>query len=141
MAVELFRVDNEGLASMVCAVAVGTIGPARRRSDLRFNFGNVGDIHRFVRSRVDYIADRSADDQRIRAPWVTLREGRGDCKSTAVLIYALADIAGFPAWLRFYDQRGHGWDHVVAVVDGIPVDPLLELGDQVAAVSIRDVYI
>lgn len=136
-----FRVDNEGLADMVCAVAAACADDLCAALSIRRGAVSVGDIYEQVRNNVRYTADNDTNNQRIRAPWVTLDEGAGDCKSTAVLIYGLAIAAGLSAHLRFYDQTGQGWDHVVSIVENVPVDPLLELGDEVDAVKVRDVYI
>lgn len=133
--------DNEGLAELVVLTAALTLGSPRGAVAFDCGLFDVGDIHRAIRSRVDYVPDVGGASQRIRAPWVTLDQGAGDCKSTAILALAMAEQCGLRAFLRFYDQTGGGWDHVVAVVEGVVCDPLLPLGSEVDAARIRDVYI
>lgn len=136
-----YQVDNEGLADMVVLVALATLDSADLGTLAGGDPINVGDLHAYIRSRVDYLPDTATDRQRIRAPWITLRDGVGDCKSTAILAYCLARLNGNAAFLRFYDQTGNGWDHVAAIVDGVACDPLLDLGTEVDYVRKRDVYI
>lgn len=88
-------------------------------------------MHGYAASEVEYIAENGT--QMIRGPWVTMRHRRGDCKSTAVLIASMCAAAGRKVQLKFlqYDDRnGDHWAHVYAVVDGTPVDPLLQFGEE-----------
>ena len=87
-------------------------------------------MHRFA-AAIEYTEDQN--DQVIQGPWVTLKRGKGDCKSTAVLIAAMCLSAGRSVKLRFveYDNsQGRHYAHVFAVVDGRAVDPLLPIGEQ-----------
>lgn len=136
---EHFDVDNEGLARLIVIVALETIGASV--PDRTAHGVTVEDIHRFVRESIEYAPDNAGQVQRIRAPWITIEQAMGDCKSTALLALALARCAGLSNRLRFYDQSGSGWDHVIAVVDGVPCDPLLPLGSEVPYLHVRDVYI
>lgn len=86
-------------------------------------------IHQFVRENIQYQAELDPNNQRLRMPWRALDEGVGDCKTTAIMIASLAKASGRDVVLRFLDQTGGGqWDHVFAVVDGVPVDPLEPFG-------------
>jgi hypothetical protein len=85
--------------------------------------------HALAALEVQYKADTA--DQTIRMPWRVIGE-RGDCKSTAVLIASLCAAAGHRVQLKFlqYEPGPAWWQHVFAVVDGVPVDPLLPYGRQ-----------
>ncbi len=88
-------------------------------------------MHAFAATEVDYQAENG--EQIIRGPWVTVDEGRGDCKSTAVLIASMCAAAGRDTRLKFIDYEGDDrehWAHVYAVVDGVACDPLLPYGDE-----------
>jgi len=91
---------------------------------------NAGEVmHSLTAEEVQYIEEKGK--QTIRAPWISIRHGRGDCKSTAVLIAAMCKAAGRRVELKFleYDSTGGDhWAHVFAVVDGIACDPLLPYG-------------
>lgn len=83
-----------------------------------------------IRARTWYERDRGG--QWVRLPSALIRDRVGDCKSTAVTIAALAAAAGWPVVLRFVGYRDRPYlSHVYAVVDGVPVDPLLPFGSQV----------
>lgn len=87
-------------------------------------------MHAFTRAAVHYEAEDG--DQLIRMPWRTIADGTGDCKSTAVLIASMCRAAGRDARLRFVRYDGEDWfGHVYAVVDGTPVDPQLQFGEEV----------
>jgi len=85
--------------------------------------------HSFAASAVRYDADMGT--QTIRMPWRSVNS-QGDCKSTAILIASLCAAAGRDVVLRFlqYEPGPTWYAHVFAVVDGIPVDPLLPYGEQ-----------
>ena len=102
---------------------------------------NSEQIHDWVQRTIKYREDTDPNNQRLRMPWATVQEGAGDCKSTAILIAALAAASGRRAALRFVDQRGEGWDHVYAIVDGIPMDPLLSAGKEVDYLCRYDIKI
>ena len=88
-------------------------------------------LWRYVKGRVKYRAE-GPHEQTVRLPSATVKERRGDCKSSAVFIAAGAKAAGHRAALRFVKQGGGAyWSHVYAVVDGVPVDPLLSFGSEV----------
>lgn len=90
--------------------------------------------HQYVRQCTDYLADRDA--QYIRTPHAYVREKIGDCKSTAIFIAALARAAGHDAALKFVKHPGRShFGHVYALVDGVPVDPLLPFGSEVVSSS------
>lgn len=81
----------------------------------------------YVRQRTRYDADKGT--QYVLTPWAFVRSGVGDCKTTAVFIATLARAAGHRAALRFIAHPGRDhFGHVFAVVDGVPVDPLLPYG-------------
>lgn len=87
----------------------------------------------FVRYLTEYRPDEF--DQHIRTPRRFVRDRVGNCKSHAILVATLCKAAGHSVALRFVDQGGGYWSHVYAVVDGVPVDPLLEFGRE--CVSLR----
>lgn len=90
--------------------------------------------HDFCRTCIRYEAETA--DQTIRLPSALLREGVGDCKSTAVFIAAMCAAAGRKVALRFFpDETGDQYTHVVAVVDGRAVDPLLEFGTEMLSLA------
>lgn len=81
----------------------------------------------YVRHHTRYLPDQA--DQFIRMPWRLQADGLGDCKSTAVFIASWCKAAGHRAALRFVQLPGdEHFGHVYAVVDGVPVDPLLRFG-------------
>ena len=83
----------------------------------------------YVRDRTRYAAERG--DQYIRTPRAFVRDRVGDCKTQAVFIAALCARAGHSVVLRYIISDGNAhYSHVYAVVDGVPVDPLLEYGQQ-----------
>lgn len=86
-------------------------------------------MHSFA-AELDYREETGV--QRIRAAWVSLEHGYGDCKSTAVLIASMALAANRKVALRFlqYEPNVEHWAHVYAVVDGIACDPLLPYGKE-----------
>lgn len=117
-------VDNNRLAR---DVVYHTIAAAERINGI-FPWDSAA-VHDFVRERIRYHAELDPMDQRLRMPWRALDEGVGDCKTTAIMIGALAKASGRDVTLRFLDQTGGGqWDHVFAIVDGLAVDPLEPLG-------------
>lgn len=80
---------------------------------------------------IEYKAENGT--QYIRAPWITAQQRRADCKSTAILIASMCAAAGRKVELKFLqydDNDGDHWAHVFAVVDGVPVDPLLPFGEE-----------
>lgn len=86
--------------------------------------------HAYARDVVQYVKEDG--DQLIRMPWRTVADGRGDCKSLAVLVAALCAAAGRSVALRYVAYPGEDWyGHVYAVVDGVPVDPELDFGKEV----------
>lgn len=87
-------------------------------------------LWRYMRQVVKYKAEPPSD-QVVRFPSATVKQRKGDCKSSAVFIAAAARAAGHQAALRFVQQRSPYWSHVYAVVDGVPVDPLLPFGTEV----------
>lgn len=88
-------------------------------------------MHAYAARQVEYVPENGT--QVIRAPWVTVDQGRGDCKSTAVLIASMCAAAGRRVDLKFIDYEGANrehWAHVYALVDGTPCDPLLPYGEE-----------
>lgn len=88
-------------------------------------------LWQYVRERTNYRAE--SGEQRVRYPAALLREGVGDCKSTAIFIASMLDAAGVPAGVRFVQTPGRPWfGHVYAITPGAgPVDPLLSFGSEV----------
>lgn len=94
-------------------------------------------IYEYVRERVHYV--REDGDQLIRMPWRTLEDGRGDCKSLTVLVASLARAAGCSVVVRFVQYPGDDhYGHVYPIVDGVPIDVELPLGDEVTFESKED---
>ena len=63
--------------------------------------------HAFARQAVRHV--REDGDQLTRMPWRTLLDGRGDCKSLAVLVAALCAAAGRSVALRYVAYPGEDW--------------------------------
>lgn len=81
------------------------------------------------REAVQYV--REDGDQLVRMPWRSLEDGRGDCKSYAVMVATMCALAGRDVVLRFVQYEGDNYyAHVFAVVDGRAVDPELTFGDE-----------
>lgn len=96
--------------------------------------------HAYAQDVVQYV--REDGDQLIRLPWRTVEDGQGDCKSLAVLVASLCAAAGRKVSLRFAQFPGEDWfGHVYAVVDGVPVDPELDFGEEVLYLARRDAVI
>lgn len=96
-------------------------------------------LHRYIRERIAYRAE-PPHDQVVRMPSATVKQRVADCKSTAVFIAGGAAAAGHRVALRFIKQHGGvAWSHVFAVVDGVPVDPLLRYGRQAVSSQAKDI--
>lgn len=96
-------------------------------------------VHQYIRERIRYKAEPPSD-QVVRLPSATVKEGVADCKSTAVFIAGAAAAAGHHVVLRFIKQNGGpAWSHVYAVVDGVPVDPLMRYGAEAVSSQAKDV--
>lgn len=93
-----------------------------------------------VRHEVEYIEETGT--QYIRLPWRTLADGRADCKSQTTLIVSVCAAAGCNAVVRMVILPGtEHFGHVYAVIDGVPVDPGLEFGQECPYISCLDVPI
>ena len=98
-------------------------------------------IHRYLVERVRYRAEPPSR-QVVRLPSATVKQRRGDCKSTAVFVVGTMAAAGRKVALRFIKQNGDGhYSHVYALVDGVPVDPLLPYGREAVSSAHLDVPI
>ena len=96
-------------------------------------------VHQYIRQRIRYKAEPPSD-QVVRLPSATVKQRVADCKSTAVFIAGAAAAAGHRVALRFIKQNGGpAWSHVYAVVDGVPVDPLLRYGSEAVSSQRKDV--
>lgn len=121
-------VTNGDLVHTVAAVAKAAARMTRWPEELDPNDA-ARIAWQYVRDRTVYYPERG--DQWIRTPRAFVREGIGDCKTTAVFIGALAAAAGHDVQLKFTRSRNRGgYGHVYAVVDGVPVDPLLPFGSE-----------
>lgn len=90
----------------------------------------------YCREHAEYHAEQ--DTQYVRMPWAFVEDGVGDCKSTAVFIGAVCRAAGANVKLRFTAEAADGpYSHVYAIINGVPVDPLLPFG--VEAFSLRSI--
>lgn len=98
-------------------------------------------LHEYLRTRIRYKAEPPSK-QVVRLPSATVKQRVADCKSTAVFIVGAMAAAGRQVSLRFIKQAGGPhWSHVFAVVDGVPVDPLMAYGRQAVSSSAKDVPI
>lgn len=96
--------------------------------------------HAMIRDGIRYDAEHGT--QYVRMPWRLIEDGVGDCKSYAVFIGAVCRARGCGVVLRFVRQHGQShFSHVYAVVDGVPVDPLLPFGEECKYDSCEDVRI
>lgn len=95
-------------------------------------------LHEYVTDRTAYRAENRT--QRVRYPAAFVRQGIGDCKSTAIFLASILHAAGVPVLVRFVQTAGRPWyGHVYAVALGIgPVDPLLPFGSEVAYLRRED---
>lgn len=89
-----------------------------------------------VLARIRYELD-PADEELVRAPWVTLKDakGVGDCDDMTVALGALVRSLGIPCWVKVIDWKpGVGeYTHVYLVADAgdgwaIPLDPVMGKG-------------
>jgi len=123
------RVDNEKLVRMITGAARAAARNVAWND--RIPAGRLpGALHRYVRTRTRYSAEQG--EQIIRRPNAFRVLRVGDCKTTAVFIAALAAADGRRVELAFTKSNGEPWySHVYAIVDGVVVDPLLSLGQEV----------
>lgn len=92
----------------------------------------------YVRAATRYHAE-TPDAQLVRLPWRFVADGVGDCKSQAIFVAALCAASGCTVVLRFVTlPNDSAPGHVYAVVDGIPVDPLLEYGQECPYIRASD---
>jgi len=92
----------------------------------------------FVRHFTRY-EEEGPEAQQIRLPWRFVADGVGDCKSQAIYTAAVCAASGCRVALRFATLPGDEEPgHVYAVVDGVPVDPLLEFGKECAYIAAVD---
>lgn len=83
--------------------------------------------------------EEGPDAQMIRLPWRFVDDGVGDCKSQAIYTAAICAASGCRVALRFATLPGDVEPgHVYAVVDGVPVDPLLEFGEECSYIAAVD---
>lgn len=98
-------------------------------------------VWRFVKFGTWY-KEEGPEGQFVRMPWRFLSDGGGDCKSQAVFIAAMCAASGCRVVLRFVTLPGDTQPgHVFAVVDGQPVDPLLDFGKECAYIRAVDIPI
>jgi len=122
-------VNNSQLVEVVTRVGRASAADARWPDNLNANDAAFI-AWQYVRQRSRYYPDRG--DQYVRTPRAFVREGIGDCKTTAVFIAAMAHAAGHRAALKFVTLPGRRhFGHVYAMVDGVAFDPLLHIGEEV----------
>lgn len=122
-------VDNIGLVDLVSRVARNVAAFTQWPQGLDADDAP-GLMYQYVVNETVYSPDRT--DQFIRTPHAFVRDGIGDCKSTAIFIGAMCLAAGWPVQLRFVALPGRDYfGHVYAIVAGVPVDPLLPYGREV----------
>lgn len=128
--------DNIELAQTVAiaaAAAVPFLQPLPRNDAARLCW-------RMIAHHVGYFPEYGV--QMVRMPWRLLADGVGDCKSQAVFIGSMCARSGCAVVIRFVQLPGTDYfGHVFAVVDGVPVDPLLEYGAECDYLSACDVRI
>lgn len=80
-------------------------------------------IYDFVRANVRYGHDIREIDT-YQSPMRTLESHHGDCDDLAVLIAAMAKIAGYPVKARVIRTEGaEDWNHIYALVGTPPMKP------------------
>lgn len=130
-------VDNSELVGLVTETARASWPLLKCPSDVRRSAVPLL-CWRYVRDCTEYVAERGT--QVVRTPWAFVREGVGDCKSTAVFIGSLSKAAGQSVKMRFACLPGSEYyGHVYAVINGVPYDPLLPVGAECVALSRLDV--
>lgn len=121
-------VDNEMLMEDVifaALIAAKTVKGFSDRSRAAY------DCWRYLRTCVEYIPEDDPFGQVVRLPWVTVQEGRADCKSQAVFIAGLCAASGCQAAIRFIQEPTRSYlNHVYAIINGRAVDPLLAYGQE-----------
>lgn len=94
------------------------------------DYDTLRNIYGFVKSRVNYTADRPGMEV-VRSPAYLLQTGQGDCKSLSVAIAALCRAEGIPYRYRFIRQFAAPRLHHVYVVatprDGSALRPVVIL--------------
>lgn len=120
--------DNAGLVRAVCNAARDAVRCVRWREAP--DLDRLPELlHTYINTRTRYRPEGGT--QVIRYPSAFVREGVGDCKSTAVFVAALGAAAGCRATVVFIRQAGRPYfSHVFATLDGMTVDPLLPLGTE-----------
>lgn len=94
-------------------------------------------VHQWLTDHSLY--SEETDLQVIRLPRALVRDGVGDCKSSAVFAASMLHAAGYPVVLRFIKQPDRPWwSHVYAVAGGVAVDPLLPLGREASRTAHLD---
>jgi len=120
------EVDNVELMALVTAAAMVAVEQVGRFAP---EDGFSVYCWQYLRNNIRYIPEMG--EQLIRMPWATIREGRADCKSQTVFTVALCAAHGDAVAVRFARLPGCDYfGHVYAVVNGIPVDPLLPYGKE-----------
>lgn len=119
-------VSNRSLVLEICAAARRALPTVYWPDDLPRSDARAI-VHTWLADHSRYFEEQGL--QVIRLPRALVREGVGDCKSSAVFAAAMLHAAGYPVLLRFIKQPDRPWwSHVYAVADGVAVDPLLPLG-------------
>lgn len=119
-------VSNRMLVLEICAAARRACGFVQwpdglSRSDAREL------VYRWLVDHSRYFEEQEL--QVIRLPRALVRDGVGDCKSSAVFAASMLHAAGYPVVLRFIKQPDRPWwSHVYVLAGGVAVDPLLPLG-------------
>lgn len=134
------NVTNGQLVQMVTKAARMAVGTMRWPEQLpREDAPRI--IHHYLRRHVRYFAEPPSM-QVVRLPSATVKQRQADCKSTAVFLVAAAHAAGYPVALRFIKQGGRkAYSHVYALVDGVPVDPLMPYGQEPVSSGRKDINI
>ena len=134
------NVTNGQLVQLVTKAARMAVGTMRWPQELpREKAPEI--IHHYLRRHVRYFAEPPSM-QVVRLPSATVKQRQADCKSTAVFLVAAAHAAGYPVALRFIRQGGRkAYSHVYAVVDGVPVDPLMPFGQEPVSSGRKDINI
>lgn len=71
-------------------------------------------IFDWVRSNIKYVKDRSGKEE-LRTPARLIKDAKGDCDCTSILISSILQVLKVPHFFRVVDVSGQGYEHVYVV--------------------------